>query len=99
MPFSYRFPFQGTRKYAAAVAAAIDKSGLYFGKRIVTRTDVPDLYNLKKLDRILLVKNLIYIYPESQSENRSILRHTDFRESSRLHLLWTTGKMYGEGKF
>ncbi len=44
----------GTRSYAEATAALIDPTGIYFGKRIVSRTDHPELGLEKCLSRLFL---------------------------------------------
>jgi FCP1-like phosphatase family protein len=44
----------GTRKYAEGVARLIDPMGTLFGKRIVSRTDQPDLGADKSLGRLFL---------------------------------------------
>lgn len=44
----------GTRKYAEAVARLMDPDGMLFGKRIVSRTDQPDMGNDKSLGRLFL---------------------------------------------
>lgn len=44
----------GTRSYAEATARIIDPDGQYFGKRIVSRTDHPDLGLEKCLSRLFL---------------------------------------------
>lgn len=43
----------GTRQYAENIAAILDLDGKYFGKRIVSRTDVPELSG-KSLERLFL---------------------------------------------
>lgn len=43
----------GTRQYAEHVAAILDQDGTYFGKRIVSRTDVPELSG-KSLELLFL---------------------------------------------
>jgi TFIIF-interacting CTD phosphatase-like protein len=42
----------GTRVYAEGVASILDPEKKYFGHRIFTRTDVPDLGSSKSIDRI-----------------------------------------------
>jgi hypothetical protein len=44
----------GTRAYAEATARLLDPEGVYFGKRIVSRTDHPDLGLEKCLSRLFL---------------------------------------------
>jgi hypothetical protein len=44
----------GTRGYAEATAQLLDPQGVYFGKRIVSRTDHPDLGLEKCLSRLFL---------------------------------------------
>lgn len=44
----------GTRKYAEGVCKIMDPDGKYFGKRIVSRTDHPDLGLEKSLARLFL---------------------------------------------
>eukprot|EP01041_Mallomonas_annulata_P004219 gene4219-8394_t len=46
----------GTRQYAQEIANILDPTGTYFGQRILSRTDVPDLGSRaeKSLDRIFL---------------------------------------------
>lgn len=44
----------GTRAYAEATARLLDPQGIYFGKRIVSRTDHPDLGLEKCLSRLFL---------------------------------------------
>ena len=42
----------GTREYAWKVAQVIDPKGAYFGNRIVSRDDCPDLGSTKSLERL-----------------------------------------------
>jgi len=58
----------GTRVYAEAVAKIMDPSKKLFGDRIISRTDVPELGKIKRLDRFFPVDNSMVLALDDRSD-------------------------------
>jgi len=58
----------GTRIYAEAVAAVFDPDQRLFGSRIITRTDVPELGKVKRLERFFPVDNSMVLAVDDRSD-------------------------------
>jgi len=58
----------GTRSYAEAVARIFDPTKALFGDRIISRTDVPELGKVKRLDRLFPIDNSMVLAVDDRSD-------------------------------
>jgi len=58
----------GTRTYAETVAKIFDPDQKLFGRRIISRTDVPELGKIKRLDRVFPVDNSMVLAVDDRSD-------------------------------
>mmetsp|Transcript_14838 Transcript_14838/g.25962 ORF Transcript_14838/g.25962 Transcript_14838/m.25962 type:complete len:665 (+) Transcript_14838:3299-5293(+) len=58
----------GTRVYAEAVANIFDPSKRLFGSRIISRTDVPELGKIKRLERFFPIDNNMVLAIDDRSD-------------------------------
>jgi FCP1-like phosphatase family protein len=58
----------GTRTYAEAVAKIFDPQGRLFGSRIISRTDVPELGKVKRLERFFPIDNSMVLAVDDRSD-------------------------------
>ena len=58
----------GTRPYAEKVVNILDPDGMYFNKRMISRTDVPDLGSEKSIERMFLKDSSMVLVMDDRSD-------------------------------